>query len=137
MTFPAKSIVLTGLLTATLTPATAQQVPLERNQVVRDGFYVIGLADEIRKNCPSISPRLVRAYSALKDLERYARENGYTEADVKELEDNDAAKDALRAEIRADLAARGASGTNSAGFCQVGREEIARNTPAGRLLKEN
>lgn len=132
-----KSAVLALAICATAAPALAQQVPLEQNQTVRDGFYAIGLADEIRKNCPRISPRLVRAYSALKDLERYARANGYTEADVKELEDNDAAKDALRAEIRADLAARGASGNNSAGYCKVGREEIARNTPAGRLLREN
>lgn len=120
-----------------LTPVWAQQVPLKDNQVVRDGFYAIGLADEIRKNCPQISPRLVRAYAALKDLERYARDNGYTEADVKALEDDDAAKDALRDEVRADLAARGATSGNSAGFCKVGREEIARNTPSGRLLKEN
>ncbi len=118
-------------------PLAAQQVPLRENQVVRDGFYAIGLADEIRKNCPDISPRLIRAYSMLKSLESYARENGYTEADVKALERDDAAKDALRAEIREDLSARGATEGTSAGYCQVGREEIARNTPAGRLLKGN
>ncbi|SHJ30119.1 hypothetical protein SAMN04488012_10747 [Palleronia salina] len=131
-----KSLFLAAALALGGQAATAQQVPLEQNQVVRDGFYAIGLADEIRKNCPQISPRLIRAYSALKDLEQYAREQGYTEADVKALEDNDAAKDALRAEVNAELQARGAVPGQTSGYCKIGREEIARGTPAGRLLRD-
>ncbi|PZX17633.1 hypothetical protein LX81_01358 [Palleronia aestuarii] len=115
----------------------AAQTPLAQDRTVRQGFYAIGLADEVRRNCPDISPRLVRAYSFLKSLERYARDAGYSEADVKALEDNDTAKDALRAEVRADLAARGAAPGNPAGYCAVGREEIARGTQAGQLLKDN
>ncbi|WOI54894.1 DUF5333 domain-containing protein [Palleronia sp. LCG004] len=132
-----KSLVLAAAFLSPALALEAQQVPLKENEVVRNGFYAIGLADEIRKNCPDISPRLIRAYSMLKSLESYARENGYSEADVKALEDDDAAKDALRAEIRSDLAARGVTDGSSAGYCQVGREEIARNTPAGRLLRGN
>ncbi|MBJ3763529.1 DUF5333 domain-containing protein [Maribius pontilimi] len=130
-----KMLPLAMLASVLSQPVFAQQVPLEKNQTVRDGFYAIGLADEIRKNCPQISPRLVRAYAMLKGLEKYARDNGYTEADVKALEDNDAAKDALRAEVRAELASRGATAGNASGYCKVGREEIARGTAAGRLLK--
>lgn len=113
------------------------QSGLERDPTVRQGFYVIGLADEIRRNCPTISPRLVRAYSHLKSLEKYARDAGYSQADIDALTDNDAAKEALRSEIRADLAERGASEGDAAAFCAVGREEIARGTQAGRLLQEN
>lgn len=113
------------------------QSGLERDPTVQQGFYVIGLADEIRRNCPTISPRLVRAYSYLKSLEKYARDAGYSQADIDALTDNDAAKEALRSEIRADLAERGANEDNAAGFCAVGRDEIARGTQAGRLLQEN
>lgn len=134
---PLRPLLILGLTALIALPVAAQSVPLEKNQVVRDGFYAIGLADEIRKNCPQISPRLIRAYSALKDLETYARNNGYTEADVKALEDNDAVKDALRAEVRAELSARGARSGQTSGYCKIGREEIARNTDAGRLLKDN
>lgn len=117
--------------------ASAAQTSIEEDPTVRRGFYAIGLADEVRRNCPQITPRLVRAYTFLKSLESYAREAGYSQADIDALRDNDAAKDALREEIRAELRARGAQPGNSAGYCKVGREEIARDTQAGRLLKGN
>ncbi len=117
--------------------ASAAQTPLHEDPTIRQGFYAIGLADEVRRNCPQISPRLVRAYTFLKSLESYALKAGYSEADIEALRDNDAAKDTLREEIRADLRARGAQPGNSAGYCKVGREEIARSTQAGRLLKGN
>ncbi|WP_375261435.1 DUF5333 domain-containing protein [Palleronia sp.] len=115
--------------------ASAQS--LAEDPTVRQGFYAIGLADEIRKNCPSITPRLVRAYTFLKSLESYALQSGYSEEDVEELKDNDVARSQLEEQIRSDLAARGATPGNAAGYCQVGREEMARGTAAGRLLRGN
>lgn len=115
---------------------TAQALPpLHQDPVIRQGFYAIGLADEIRRNCPDIAPRLVRAYTFLKSLENHARNAGYSEADVKALEDNDVEKDKLRAEVRAELSSRGA--TDERGYCRVGQQEIASNSVAGRLLKAN
>lgn len=110
---------------------------LAQDPTVRQGFYAIGLADEIRKNCPGISPRLVRAYTFLKSLESHALQSGYTQDDIEALKDDDAARSELEAQIRADLAARGASPGNAAGYCQVGREEMGRGTAAGRLLRGN
>ncbi|EKE45157.1 hypothetical protein OCGS_0852 [Oceaniovalibus guishaninsula JLT2003] len=117
--------------------SVAAQGALERDPIVRAGFYAIGLADEVRRNCPQISPRLVRAYSYLKSLESYARNAGYSEAEIQALTKNKDAKNALRAEIRADLASRGATPGNASGYCAVGRQEIARGTEAGKLLQEN
>ncbi len=117
--------------------ASAAQTSLAEDPTVRQGFYAIGLADEVRRNCPQITPRLVRAYSFLKSLERYALDAGYSRADIDALQDDKEAKEALRDEIRADMAARGASPGNTAGYCKVGREEIARGTQAGQLLKGN
>ena len=117
--------------------AGAAQTALHDDPTVRQGFYAIGLADEVRRNCPQISPRLVRAYTFLKSLESYALNAGYTDADIDALRENDAEKDKLEGQIRADLAKRGASAGNAAGYCKVGREEIARGTQAGRLLKVN
>lgn len=122
---------------AAMSGPLAAQSRIEQDPTIRGGFYTIGLADEIRRNCPQISPRLVRAYSYLKSIERHARDAGYSQAEINALTDNDEAKDALRAQIRADLAERGAGAGNVAGFCEVGREEIARGTQAGRLLQEN
>ena len=131
-----KRFVLIFALSGALVPGPSAAQSLATDPTVVQGFYAIGLADEIRKNCPSISPRLVRAYTFLKSLESYARNAGYTEADVDALKDSPE-RAALEARIDADLAARGAVPGNSAGYCKVGREEIARGTQAGKLLKGN
>lgn len=121
-------------LTAIASPSVALQ-PLHQNPTVLSGFYAIGLADEVRKNCDSIDPRLFRAYNYLKSLERFARKSGYTEAQIDELVDNKVEKERLRVQIRADLAERGASPKSPEGYCTVGREEIAKDSAAGRLLR--
>ncbi|SFP70349.1 DUF5333 domain-containing protein [Tranquillimonas alkanivorans] len=124
------------LAVALATPGAAAALPpIEKNPVVVQGFYAIGLADEIRKNCPTISPRLIRAWSYLNSLKSYAREAGYSEQQIDALQHAKAAKNALEDRIRADLAARGATPANPEGYCAVGREEIARDTAAGRLLR--
>lgn len=126
--------VLAFLALALATPAAALQ-PLHEDARVVNGFYVIGFADEIRKRCDSIEPRIIRAYSYLRSLERYARDAGYTSEDIDNLRDNKAEKEKLRARINRDLAKRGATPDTPEGYCTVGREEIAKGSAAGRLLK--
>ncbi|WP_108484617.1 DUF5333 domain-containing protein [Oceaniglobus ichthyenteri] len=126
-------------LCATLAfPVAAQALPpINKEPQVYAMFYALGLADEVRKNCPTISPRMIRAFTYLKSIESYARKVGYTETQIRDLAENKAEKEKLRAIIRADLAKRGAKSGSPEGFCQVGREEIAKNSASGRLLKEN
>lgn len=109
--------------------------PLHQNQFVMDGFYAIGLADEVRKNCESIEPRMITAYNYLKSLERYARDAGYSESQIDQFVDNKAEKEKLRSKIRSDLEARGASSKTPEGYCTVGLEEIAKGSAAGKLLR--
>ena len=118
------------------TPAVALE-PLHQNRTVIAGFYAMGLADLVRRNCDDISPRYLRAYNYLKALEKYALDAGYTPAQIEELTDNREEKQKLRARIEADLAKRGASAETPQGYCTVGREEIAKNSAAGRLLRAN
>ena len=73
--------------------------PLHENPVVVKGLYALGLADEVRKNCDSISPRFLRAYNYLKSLERYARDLGYSEDQIDELVDNKVEKEKLRVQM--------------------------------------
>ncbi|TYB91253.1 DUF5333 domain-containing protein [Oceaniovalibus sp. ACAM 378] len=127
---------LFGLTVFAAAPAAAL-VPLHQNERVVNSFYAIGLADEVRKNCPSISPRLLRAYNYLKSIESYARNAGYSDAQIEDLTENKAEKEKLRAKVRADLVRRGAKPGSPEGYCSVGREEIKNDTASGRLLKEN
>jgi hypothetical protein len=114
--------------------AQAKQ-PLHEHPTVVSGFYWIGLANEIRKNCESIHPRVFRAFSYLRGLHKFAQDNGYSDAEIQELIDNKAEQEALKTRIRADLKRRGASPQTPEGYCTVGREEIAKNSSAGRLLR--
>ena len=123
-----------AILGLTAMPAFAL-LPLHENPTVVNGFYAIGLADEVRKNCSSIGPRWLAAYNYLRALEKYARDAGYSEAEIDELVDNKSEKEALRTKIRADLAARGATPENPEGYCTVGREELAKGSAAGKLLR--
>lgn len=125
---PAAAVLLLGA------PALALQ-PIHENRTVISAFYSIGLADELRKRCDGVDARMFRAYRYLKSLERYARDVGYSEAQIEDLTENKTEKEKLRTRIRADLAERGASPENPEGYCTVGREEIAKGSAAGRLLR--
>jgi len=122
------------ILTLVAAPAVAL-TPLHKEPTVVNNFYNIGLADEVRKNCKNIDARIIRAYRYIKSIERYAREAGYSNAEIEEFVDNKAEKKKLRTRIRADLAKRGASAKTPEGYCTVGREEIAKGSAAGRLLR--
>lgn len=109
--------------------------PLHQEPTVVNNFYSIGLADEVRKNCDDIDARIFRAYRYIKSIESYARKAGYSDAEIDEFVDNKAEKEKLRTRIRADLAKRGATSKTPEGYCTVGREEIAKGSAAGRLLR--
>jgi hypothetical protein len=129
-----KTAISAVILAMLATPSVALQ-PLEENPTVIRGFYAIGLADEVRKNCATIDARMFRAYNYLRSLARYAQKEGYSDEQIKQLTDNKQEKERLRKIIRADLAKRGASPKTPEGYCTVGREEIAKNSAAGRLLR--
>lgn len=126
---------ITALILILFAAPAQALVPLHENPTVLQRFYDLGLADELRKNCDHIDARLIRAYRYIKSIESYARKAGYSEAQIEQLVDNKAEKKKLRARIRADLARRGASAKTPEGYCTVGREEIAKGSAAGRLLR--
>ncbi|MCV6593414.1 MAG: DUF5333 domain-containing protein [Silicimonas sp.] len=126
---------IVALLLMTLAAPAQALVPLHENPTVLQRFYSVGLADELRKNCDHIDARLIRAYRYIKSIESYARKAGYSEAQIDQFIDNKKEKERLRARIRADLARRGASPKTPEGYCTVGREEIAKGSAAGRLLR--
>lgn len=126
---------LPALCAALLASPAAALPPLHENPTVVNGFYAIGLADEVRKKCDRIAPRWLRAYNYLMSLESYAKKAGYSDAQIEELTDNKSEKEKLRSKIRADLAKRGASPENPEAYCTVGLEEIAKGSDAGKLLR--
>jgi Family of unknown function (DUF5333) len=109
--------------------------PLSENAYINDRLIQARVADRIRKECDSIAARFAYAYSQARALKQYALDQGYTEAEIEAFLDSKADKARVKAAAEAYLAANGA--TNEAGFCALGRKEIANGTVAGSLIYEN
>lgn len=123
-------IVLAGLA---LAPLAAAAGSLYDNKAINNGLISVGIAIEISDKCSSIDPRTVRGLGYLSSLKRQARAQGFSDAQINAYIDDKAQKKKLEGQARAWLAKRGASGNE--GHCKVGREEIAKNSQIGALLR--
>ena len=79
-----KTILTRGVaaMMAVSAPAFARAA-LNQNAHITESLVAGRVGDTIRQTCPSISAKMITAYSKLKDLEKYARAQGYTEDEVK------------------------------------------------------
>ena len=124
---------LTVTLAATA-PAGAQGNLRDVAQV-RERLITAGIAVEIGDVCDSLDVRLLRGIAFLNGIKSYARSQGFSNAQIDAYTDDDVEKDRLEAIARARLAELGVVRGDAASHCAVGREQIALDTPIGRLLK--
>lgn len=117
---------------ATQAPA---QTALKDVARVRDGIIQVGMAYEISEQCNSISARLVRGLSFLQELKSYAKNQGFSDEQIESYVDDRAEKRRLEGMARQQLTALGAVDGDSASFCAVGRDQIARKTRVGWMLR--
>ena len=75
------------------------------------------------------------AITYVSNLERRARDLGYSRDEIKAYIDSDVEKDRLRARAAALFAARGFEGRDGASMCAFGREEIGKDSRIGTLLR--
>jgi hypothetical protein len=118
------------------TPALAL-VPINQEPHINESIVAGRVGDIIRNTCPTISARMVVAYSKLKELERYARDKGYSEADFEAFRKSEVEKNRLKAQAAAYLKAAGAVEGDTESYCRVGRDEIAKGSLIGELLRSS
>lgn len=111
------------------------KTPLREVAEVDDGLFVVAVANEIRKQCNSISARMFRAYSYMNGLERRARNLGYSQTEIDAYVKSPEEKARMRARGEAYLKANGVSYADPETFCTLGRTEIAKGTQIGQLLR--
>ncbi|AUH35564.1 DUF5333 domain-containing protein [Paracoccus tegillarcae] len=126
------TIVVAALMSGT-TPALAQ-APMDQDKYLNDRLVAARVADRIRRECPSIDLRLVAAYSQARGLQKYAREQGNSDAAIDEYLDSRSVKDRIYGIADTYLAQQGATAGDAESYCRVGRDEIAKNTVSGSLL---
>lgn len=125
------------IMTTSFTTQAQALPPLEDNTRVQTEFLAAAVGDAIRKNCDDISARIWRALSKARQLERYALGLGYTDDQITAMRKDPAAKARLRNMRDTYLTQNGVTVGDAESYCRLGREEIAKNTLTGWLLREN
>lgn len=118
-----------------LVASTATAKPALRDvQEIDNGLYVVGLAHEIRENCPTIDARMLRAISFLQDLKREARDLGYTDDEIRKHLKSKEEKKRLRDRAARYMESQGLD-QDKEGYCALGKAEIEQNSEIGALLR--
>lgn len=122
---------------AILASAVSAKPPLREVPEIDGVILSVGIADEIRKNCPDISARLIRAVSLVNGLKGTARSLGYTEAEIDAYRKSHEEKARLEAERDQYLTAGGVRAGAPETYCALGRAEIEKGGQIGALLRMN
>lgn len=111
--------------------------PLRDVPEIDGALFHVALANEIRKECPDISGRLVKGVRYLHSLNAKARALGYSADEIDAYRNSDAEKARMRAKGDVWLSERNVNKGNPADWCRVGREEISKGSLIGGLLRED
>lgn len=123
-----------ALIGAMLAAPAAALEPLSQEKHINDRLIAARIADRIRRSCPSIDGRIFYAYGEARKLKTYARDKGYSNAQIDAFLDSKADKQRIYAVAEDYLTRKGARANDPQSFCAVGRQEIAKNTIIGSLL---
>jgi hypothetical protein len=131
-----KKIMITAILgLSVLAAPVAAKPPLRDVAAIDDALLDLGIADRIRKNCPEISARMLKAIGYVYGLKGQARDLGYSEAEIEAYIDSDEEKARMKARGAAFFKARGVDTSKPESYCALGREEIQKSSRIGSLLK--
>jgi Family of unknown function (DUF5333) len=133
--FTFKSALIAVTLYAT-TAAAQATVPLAEEPHINEQLMAAAVGDVIRNTCPSISARMVTVYFKAKELEKYARDAGYQEDEVKLFLKNKAEKARIKGMAAEYMAANGVVEGDVESYCVLGRAEIRKDSLIGSLLKD-
>lgn len=110
--------------------------PLRDVSEIDNALLMIAIADEVRNKCDRIEARMFTAWTTINALESKAKRMGYTDEEIEDYVTSKDEKKRMRRRGEAVLKARGVALDNDADYCTFGREEIARGSQIGVLLKE-
>ena len=115
--------------------AVAAKPHLREVAQIDDTLFDIAVADVIRKGCQTIDARVLKAIGVMRRLKNEASSLGYSDTEIRAYVESDVEKDRMRARGAELFASRGVDPSNPDDLCRMGREEIAKNSQIGELLK--
>ncbi|MCW1919613.1 DUF5333 domain-containing protein [Rhodobacter sp. KR11] len=116
-------------------PAFADDPRIAADTHVTEVLTAARLGDVIRTTCPTIKVRWFAVWSEMEALKSHARAQGYAEPDVKAFLADKGQKARIAALAAAALQKAGAKANDPETYCVIGRDQIARQTLAGQLLR--
>lgn len=122
------------LAAATLTGPAAALPPLSQERHVNDSLVQARVADLLRRGCPTLDARVIRAFSEARKLKRYAQDQGYSNEQIDAFLDSREERRRIYGEADRYMTANGVVSGQPETFCRLGRQEIERKTIAGSLL---
>ncbi len=126
--------ILAGLLPVFFAAAQAQ-TPLPQEKHINMSLMAGVIGDEIRKNCPTISPRYLVVWQKLEALKSYAIKKGYKRDEVKKFLKDPVQKARVKKMAAEYMAAHGVKPGDPESYCRLGEEEIARKSLIGQMLR--
>nr|WP_047997008.1 DUF5333 domain-containing protein [Puniceibacterium sp. IMCC21224] len=132
---PLAAALCLALSTNAMAAAAQAKPPLREVAVIDDGLFAVAMADEIRNKCDGVSARLITAYTFLSRLKSKARELGYSDDEIDDHVTSKPEKARMRARGEAYLKANGVTLGDKSGYCRLGKQEIAKGSQIGALLK--
>ncbi|MDB6181334.1 DUF5333 domain-containing protein [Paracoccus fistulariae] len=124
--------ILTGA-TLSAGPALALE-PLSQEKYVNDRLIAARIADRIRRECPGYGARMIYAFNEARALKRYARDKGYSEAQIDAFLDSKEDRRRIYAVAEDYLTGKGAKLGDTQSFCTVGQQEFANNSYIATFL---
>lgn len=131
-----RHLILSIAVIACAAGTVAAKPPIRDVKAIDDAVFDVAVADQIRKKCPDIAPRIVQALSLYRATRAKAREMGYTDAEIEAYGDSDVEKARMRAKGEAYLKANGVVLDDPQSYCALGRKEIQKSSRIGSLLRE-
>ncbi|MFK7875130.1 MAG: DUF5333 domain-containing protein [Paracoccaceae bacterium] len=129
-------IIIALTLTAAVGATSALSKPSLRDvATVEEGLFVIAVADKIRKECGSISGRVLKAMSQMQQLNSFAQDQGYSSTEIKTYVNSDVEKTRMKAKRDAYLTNQGVVKSDPSTYCAAGRAEIQKSSRIGALLR--
>lgn len=130
-----RQIMMVLALVAVSGSGVAAKLALRDVTAVDDALFDLGVADIIRKKCPDVSARMLRALNYVRKVEKKARDLGYSKAEIEAYIDSDTDKARLRRKAAAFFKAKGVDTSDPQSYCVLGRAEIQNQSRIGSLLK--
>ncbi|WP_456389352.1 DUF5333 domain-containing protein [Profundibacter sp.] len=109
--------------------------PLPKETHINHSLMAGVVADKIRKACPGISARMFVVLHKMNGLKSYAVRKGYEEVKVRAFLKDPVEKARVKAMAAEYLTSHGAVVGNAESYCTLGREEIAKKSLIGQMLR--